>query len=717
MEVKDLSVIITARNEEFLSRTVEGVLKARRANTEVIVLCDGNWPEPPIKDNPDVVMIYHSKSIGQRAGINEAIKLSTARYIMKLDAHCIVADGFDKVLVEAGDKLGKKVTQVPRMYNLHAFDWKCKKCGNRWYQGPTPEYCCKSGESRQRNKDCDGTEFERVIVWKPRLHRKSDHYRFDNDLKFQYWGALGKRPGFEGDITETMSLLGACFFMNRERYWEIGGSDENWGSWGNQGTEISLKSWLSGGMLVTNRKTWFSHMFRTQGGDFGFPYPQSGKQVSHARKSSQNIFFGNKFDKQIYSLFDLVGAFWPVPGWDKKDLLALQKAGSVFRASHPFTLKTDPLFSTVMHPDGSIYSGSGVSSPTGVGSGDPHVLSVSNNSKVVGVATPAVSTEMVKLETSTGNRSNKKSIGKMVNSNSPAILPAVANSREVKESTISSVVDSPSPIPTFRSVIKVNMRKQAESGSGVNFVDGQVLRHGVSIQQNTDNKQGILYYTDNQLQLKIAHRVQKQLKKASNGKRIVSVSLKPMDFGDNIHLPLKRGWLTMAKQILAGLKQLTNEYVFFCEHDVLYHESHFNFTPPKNDVYYYNTNVWKVRWSDGFAVHTNDCKQLSGMVCNRQFAIKHFEERVKRLETYNGTKFDKYVRLIGFEPGTHNRKERVDDFKAESYQSKYPNIDIRHNGNGTHTKWSPAEFRNKKFAEGWTERNVRSIPGWEKIWR
>ena len=96
---RDLSVLIAARNEEFLSRTVEGVLKNKRANTEVIVIADGNWPDPPLKDHPDLMVVVHPESIGQRQGINEAARLSNAKFIMKLDAHCILDDGFDVKLI------------------------------------------------------------------------------------------------------------------------------------------------------------------------------------------------------------------------------------------------------------------------------------------------------------------------------------------------------------------------------------------------------------------------------------------------------------------------------------------------------------------------------------------------------------------------------------------------------------------------------------------
>jgi len=39
---------------------------------------------------------------------------------------------------------------------------------------------------------------------------------------------------------------------------ELEGLDERHGFWGQFGTEISCKSWLSGGRQVVNKKTWFA---------------------------------------------------------------------------------------------------------------------------------------------------------------------------------------------------------------------------------------------------------------------------------------------------------------------------------------------------------------------------------------------------------------------------------------------------------------------------
>ncbi len=296
----DLSILIPARNEMFLAKTIDNILSNIRGDTEIIAVCDGAWADPPIKDNPRVTLIYNVESIGQRAAINRATRLSKAKFIMKCDAHCAFDEGFDVKLIQECDY---DWTVIPRMYNLHAFDWECKKCGNRVYQGPIPNKCEK----------CSVTEIERTMVWKPRLSRKTDFARFDKELHFQYWNQYQKRPEANGDIADVMCSVGACWFMHRKRYWDIQGVDENHGSWGQMGVEIACKSWLSGGRQVVNKKTWFSHLFRTQPG-FGFPYPNPG--IQKAREYSRKLWMNGEWPLAKYKLPWLIDKFAPVPDWN-----------------------------------------------------------------------------------------------------------------------------------------------------------------------------------------------------------------------------------------------------------------------------------------------------------------------------------------------------------------------------------------------------------------
>lgn len=305
--MRDVSVIIPARNEIFLQKTIEDVLANSESDTEVIAICDGYWPDPPVMDNPKVTIVHHTEPIGQRTAVNEGARISQAKFIMKADAHCAFGKGFDRILIE---DCQYDWTMIPTLYNLHAFDWKCLSCGERIYQGTKPVSCEK----------CGASNFEMVIVWKP---GKGPYYswRFDNTMQFQQWRKHYKRPECQGDFVETLSFAGPCFFIHRERFWELGGCDESHGSWGQFGTEWACKSWLSGGKLITTKKTWFSHLFRT--GNFkgsgwngsSFPYEITQHQIDKAREYSRAFWLNDKWEGAKYPLAWLIDKFKPIPGW------------------------------------------------------------------------------------------------------------------------------------------------------------------------------------------------------------------------------------------------------------------------------------------------------------------------------------------------------------------------------------------------------------------
>jgi hypothetical protein len=212
------------------------------------------------------------------------------------------------------------------MRNLWAFDWKCYKCGWKKYQGPTPEKCGQCG---------DRNHLRRKILWIGKERPQSTSYCFDSEPHFQYFGEYKKRPEYQEALktgfTETMSLQGSCFMCTREKYWELNLCDENLGSWGNQGMEVAVKTWLSGGQVIVNHKTWYAHMFRTQGGDFSFPYKQSGNEVARTKQKVKDLFFNNEWDKQIHPLSWLIEKFMPVPGWTLEDLNRLKSNGGIIK--------------------------------------------------------------------------------------------------------------------------------------------------------------------------------------------------------------------------------------------------------------------------------------------------------------------------------------------------------------------------------------------------
>lgn len=328
--IPDLSVIIPARNEAYLQRTLEDVLSMSRAHTEAIVICDGALPLTPLAQHDRLHLVVLPESIGQRAATNLGVRLSQAPYVMKLDAHCALAPGYDVQLIEDAQTLGTDVTQIPRQFHLHVLNWKCVGCGDEWYQGPQPTACGTCADAGR-----PGGPFERVPLWERRQTRwrkstdtprggciSSVAWGFDHTLKFGYVHEIAHRQQGQ-DFVETMSLLGACWFLSRDRFWQLGGMDENHGSWGQMGTELACKSWLSGGRVVTNTRTWYAHLFRTQGGEFGFPYPITMQQTEAARRYSRRTWLQNAWPGQVLPLRWLVEKFAPLPGWTAEQIAAL----------------------------------------------------------------------------------------------------------------------------------------------------------------------------------------------------------------------------------------------------------------------------------------------------------------------------------------------------------------------------------------------------------
>lgn len=277
-----LSVIIPARNEIYLQKTIENVLENMEGDSEIIAICDGYWPTPPIKDHEKVRIIHNTVPRGQRGSINDAAKIARGKYIMKLDGHCAVDKGFD---VKLASDCEYDWTVVPRMYNL------------------------------------DKT------TWTPKLHKRTDYmfigWNEKDEIRSLYYCGQDWKEWHRKEelIDDTMGCMGPCFFMHKDRFWELGGCDETQGGsagWGQQGIEIACKAWLSGGSLKVNKKTWFAHWFR--GGDGGFPYDISGREIKKTRDYSKDLWLNNKWPLAKRKFSWLLEKFDP-PTWEGKDTM------------------------------------------------------------------------------------------------------------------------------------------------------------------------------------------------------------------------------------------------------------------------------------------------------------------------------------------------------------------------------------------------------------
>jgi hypothetical protein len=122
-------------------------------------------------------------------------------------------------------------------------------------------------------------------------------------------------------------------------------------------------------------------------------------------------------------------------------------------------------------------------------------------------------------------------------------------------------------------------------------------------------------------------------------------------------------------------------------------------------------NLWRVRKTDGFAVKY-DHKSLSQICAYREKLIPEYEHRVAVIEKEG---FNRHF-THGYEPGTRSiRLGGFSDDKSESWNSEYPNLDIRHEKNLSTSKWRPEDFKSHRSCRNWKESTFDKIEGWDNF--
>lgn len=136
----------------------------------------------------------------------------------------------------------------------------------------------------------------------------------------------------------------------------------------------------------------------------------------------------------------------------------------------------------------------------------------------------------------------------------------------------------------------------------------------------------IIYYTSNRENPAFEKRVTDCLRSQSGRIRIISVSQKPIEFGDNIcvgELPFNE--TSLLKQILIGLKAADTKYCIAAESDFIYPPEYFQFVPDKDDRCYRYTNVW-VRWIKKNGWFYKKYYSEGCQICGRQYWIDCIEK-------------------------------------------------------------------------------------------
>lgn len=296
----NLSVIIPSRSPEYLQKTIDDLLIKARGEIEIIVILDGIWPNPAIKDDPRVIVLHHGSqhnSVGMRDSINYGIRIARGEFIMKTDEHCMFDEGYDLKL--SADCEFKWVV-IPRRHRLDPEAWKLIQDG----RPPVDYMYIAYPYERPNDKTCGlhGAEW------------RDKHYERKDIL-----------------IDDLMTWQGSCYFMRKSTWEWLGELDSTlYGTFTQEAQEIGNKVWLKGGRLVVNKKTWYAHWHKGKNGKgYGFSNRQYDMHVAGTEKGRLFCIDYWTETKDYEKNFEwLLNKFWPLPTWPEnwKEQLPIDKA-------------------------------------------------------------------------------------------------------------------------------------------------------------------------------------------------------------------------------------------------------------------------------------------------------------------------------------------------------------------------------------------------------
>jgi glycosyltransferase involved in cell wall biosynthesis len=280
-----VSILIPSRNEicntrfgtTVLQQTVLDVLKNAKGDFEILVMFDGE-PYQYLYPDSNLKIFYNKEPIGSKRCINQLVKESTGKYIMKLDSHCMVSEGFDEILQNMEDNW----VVTPRFYVLNAEEWK-------WQDERFYDYFylpCPLTDKKQFRFQAGGH-------WKDRTRERLDI-----------------------PIDENMKLHGSTFFMSKWFFTNcLGELDYSFDESSGEDIEISLKTWLGpwNGKLMVNKNAWYAHMHK--GGQRPRGYHMGMPQIRNTYTYIANYWMNNSWKERTHDLNWLIEKFMPVPTW------------------------------------------------------------------------------------------------------------------------------------------------------------------------------------------------------------------------------------------------------------------------------------------------------------------------------------------------------------------------------------------------------------------
>lgn len=267
-----LSVIIPARNEQYLQRTVEGLLANSAGPVDVTVVLDGYLPE--LRPDKRVTVIHHPKALGMRPSINEAISTSKGVFICKMDAHVMVDKGWDMVMKADCDE---ETITIPRRYELEPETW--------------------------------------TIASVPAVDAHRLTYPFSDEHKGKLHATKWPERSEAHEntlIDEDISSQGSCYLMRRSHWDRLRPLDHaNYKNIVNEAEELCFRAWLGGGRVLVNKKTFYAHWTKVRHRGYSI----GRRAMVEGYDFCVRYWMRDEWPQRIHDFQWLIERFSPMPDW------------------------------------------------------------------------------------------------------------------------------------------------------------------------------------------------------------------------------------------------------------------------------------------------------------------------------------------------------------------------------------------------------------------
>jgi hypothetical protein len=271
-----LCIAIPSKNEKFLDNTIMDVLKNATGNIKIYPILDGY--DCPRIDDPRVeyIVLPTTGIMKKRHGINKMVEMCEGEYVMTLDAHCSVAEGFDEQLIK---DCQPNWVLVPQRRRLDAENWCEQDQGGR----PPIDY--------------------EYFMW-PSFHKDKELHGYKWDSR-----TLEQKDVM---IDRTAEFQGSCWFMTKDWFNKCGFMQtEGYMGWGSEAEEVCLKTRQMGGEVMTDKNTSYQHCHKGQ--KYGRMYHLNR---SEAKASCAYTYQHWVIDNKEFFI-DYINSFPLMPNWPK----------------------------------------------------------------------------------------------------------------------------------------------------------------------------------------------------------------------------------------------------------------------------------------------------------------------------------------------------------------------------------------------------------------